>query len=140
MCTLNDAESTRTVLSEMAAGRRVFWKVYLPARYGRRKVLKSSVWHAIISGPGIIDSGRKTTRATAEVSVAIHAFRDRTSANKFVMGDEVVVPVLCKPEDFIAADGDAAAFRKVRLTRSEWRKATKTIPNVCSARRHGPGQ
>ena len=133
MCTLKRAEATEIVLAEMAAGKRVFWKVYRRVRRGRKMVLQSPFRHNIISGPGVIDSGRKTTRAFEVVCRAIHVLRNKQTADNFRLRTEVVVPVLCKPEDFIAADGRDAAFRKVRLTRSEWRKATKTIPNAYSA-------
>ena len=130
MCTWNNKRQRRWVKDEMGGkkGRRTFWKRYAfcKNKNGRGYRLMSWWKYSNVFGPGVMDSGRKTIRATRDrVCKAIHVFRDKPV--DYIYGNSVIVPVRCEPGDLITADADAAAFRKVRLTHRAWRQAMRDI-------------
>jgi hypothetical protein len=90
----------------------------------------SVIWEDYQYKPGINKSDRKynclCTTEKQEVNNGIHVFTTKEYANKYKLEDEIIVPVRCYYEDFIAAGniGDAV-FTQVTISSRTYRRYIK---------------
>lgn len=84
--------------------------------------------------PGIINSNKLpyTQRPIAEIHEGIHVYLSKKDAETNHEDDiDVVVPVTCLISDFMGRDSfDEAAFTKVRLLKSDYKKVLAAIAEM----------